>query len=544
MAIEAVAFGKSLSVLSLSMNYAQYEIPSMDLIVPLREIAGQDVYFEDIEFYRDGQLIESGFIRTPIIVPDLSDSVAKVRLRCQNDLGRLECELPVNVRLDNALSWTAIHYLLSTAQQDTWVFGDNRAFNPLTSPDYANGEDDYKITIDLSDAQNLWEQLVKIGKSAQGRRGLPIFYRAGAARGENGFYQLDMGYFGEKAKTNRIVKGQNTLGAANINAPTREPLKGIAPAAGDDVVTLSDALNIDPSLATDTNYPLDAATESVINNTITKGCLSKRKYADVKPPSASPTATELNQAALTLYYSARQDIIDSMPYMTMTQRCFLESPPRLHELIWFDNIVNEYEYDLYTRRFQVVESYRLQEWMRIVGIKMDYRERYEKIDPYTGQRVPAEIYELELTSSDIRDIYNPNIVLYNELKPETENTVGLVINENINFSSLPDASVTYSGIVGDCDFNGDSTGKSFFLANPLAPMGAFVLPLLDSPTVPSYETTFPLSYSRLNAYRLKVTTPATLTESLSLCASGHGGETWDTDDDLEISARYIYYNVT
>lgn len=542
MAIEAVAFGKSLSVLSLSMRYAQYEIPSMDLTVPLREIAGQDVYFQDIAFYRDGQLLDSGFIRTPMIVPDLSDSSAKVRLRCQNDLGRLQCELPVNLRLDNALPWTAIHYLLSTTQQHPWVFGDNRAY-PLIQPELPGIFTHREITLDVSDARNLWDQLVKIGKATSSRdSSLPLFYRAGAARRD--FYQLDMGYFGERANTNQIIGGQNTIGPAKINTPTREPIKAILPIPGDPAITLSDALNINPNLATHPLYPLDATNQSVVNADLAKGGLIRKTFSDVKPAGDPPNATQLNQAALALYYRATQAIIDSQPYVNITQSCFLEKPPRLHENIWFDNLITEFEHDPYTGRFQIVESYRLQQWMRIVGIKMDYRERYESLDPYTGRRLPAEIYELELSTSDQRDIYDPDLVLYDALKIPEDNPIQSVISTHNNMSFGFNAGVTHSGTLADCDFNGMSTGKSFFLPNPLSTMGDYVLPLLGSGPQPDDDTSFAFSYSRRMAYRLKVTQPASLTTSLALCASGLGGEAWDADDDLSIFTRYIYYNLT
>ena len=524
MAIEAVAFGKSLSVLSLQMNYSEFQIPTIDLSVPLREIAGQDVYFQDIAFYRDGQFLESGFIRTPQIIPDLSDSTAKVRLRCQNELGRLECEGPLNLRLNQALPWAAIDYLLKSASQDLWVMGDNRAFSdPIDTSTY------YPMTIDLSGAQNLWEQLVKVGKNIAHTS---LYFRAGAARGENGFYQLDMGTFAEQSDSNRIISGQNTVGPATINTPTREPLRRIIPMPGHPDVFLSDALNIDPSLASHPDYPLDAISQSVLNNAVTKGCFTKQTFDDVKPASDTPSQSELDNAAYELYGRAVSYLARSQPYISISQKCFLEQAPRLYEQVWFDNLVHEYDYNLYSGQFEIVQTFRLQQWMRIANIKVDYRERFAALDPYTGQPIPNEVYQLELTTSARQDIYDPSLVLYETLKPAEETFTDLVLSQ---YDTLPDAltSVTHSAAIADCD----GVAKTFALP-PIPdqvispPAGPHVFGLL------SYPDQAALSH------RLRILQPASLTDSQIVCASGNSGQDWHLADDLTIDIRYVSYSVT
>lgn len=516
MSLVAQINGKAIPLRDFQMNYTQDGVPTFDITVPTRDIVGQDLYLEDVEVYRDGDLIIDGLIASPVVYPALLPSVSNplfTSLKCDSNLGRLVREAGVLVHFQNTLVSVALTTLLATTQDSTWLLNDTSTLN------------DIEITLDLRGMESLWAQIQEVCKASRN----VTFVRYGGESGGN--YLLDAGFFRERVNTPKAVWGDNILEPPRFQEANTEPIRIIYPISGsssDMPVDLDFALNIDPTLSDPSqDYQILVGTGGIRNNTITKGIIVRREFSAIKTENDdAPTQAELDETALALYRVAADELQNSQESYSLSVKITCEDAPRIHDAIWLESQIFEEIYDLYTEQYEIVQSFNLSGYFRIVGITADLRERYEVYNPYTEQYVGNAVYELELVAGDKKVTQTETeFLLERTQRTDTyDNIQGIASGGILGVASV---TVQHDTVPADCNYSGANTGKEFDFTIPSAPLGATSVTVTIQSITPTN-------------YQVKVTNFGTIGGTHTLCVQNTNTSTWNLADDCEITISVIF----
>lgn len=514
MGIEAEILGRDIPIRSFQMEYGQNEIPTFDVELPVRYIAGLDLYLEDISVLQDGQELIRGIVRTPYIIPEMQSSISAplfTKIQCDTDLGRLQKEPSLLVHFQNELLSAALTQLLASATGSTWSLGDVSTLA------------DREVTIDLRDKETLWSQIVAITEANK----TVTFVRYGGSSG--GIHLLDVGYFRTRPHYNRVIVGDNVLEAPRFQFPSQEPIKYFYPVSGkapDEPVDLDLALNITPALANASqDYQIDEGVGRIINNRITKGVAIRRVLDVAKTENDEPpTSDELNELALSLYNTAVQEMTASEDTTSVTVKAMMDTLPDIYDACWFEGQVVEDDYDLFTEQVTQISSFALAGWFRIVGIRADYRERYERLNPFTEQVLPATVYELELVRGEKR----VNKTESSEILDMTQ-TKGYGVYDSVEavnptvIIATDTVSVTRSNVAANCTF-GAFDGRKFVFAIPTYPNAVAGIITITAIT---------------DGYLAQTLTYGTLGGEHEVCVRPDSGD-WTTSDVATVTITILY----
>lgn len=502
-------------LLSFSQEYSQKDLPEWEAVAINRDLGqyslSSTLFLEPVTISRNGVLLETGFISS-VPVPTLFDGFrSTIKLLGYNPLGYLWAECSANIHFQNILVSNALTSLLAFATNTNWALGDTSTLA------------DIEITIDTRSEKTLWGQIQKVVQES----GNPTYVRYGGEIA--GVHQLDIGVFDYQNPHLWAIHGRNIKSSPKFNLTVKEPLKEIIPVSGsssETPVDVSIALNLDPSLATDPNYPLVGT--SVINNTIAtnKGTCRRISYAIHKSANnVEPTELEQEQVAVSMVRKAQRDLAQSNPRIELDIDIFLPTQPIIHDKCWVD--VDEIEgfYDEYTGFYEQTSSFVFQEWAKLVGWKSDYKERYEDYDTFTGMIEEIELYSLSLSSGQDVQIDDPYEVIYNESK-------NYAINDNalsgVGLISFTDTAVTEVGVVSNCVTSALINGRLF----------NFPIPSLSSSTT-AIQTKL---ISITSGYSFEITQQASFpSNDLILCVFRQDLANWTVADDCTIIIRFLEF---
>lgn len=516
MSLFALINGKGIELRDFQMSFTQDEIPTFDVTLPTRDIAGQDLYLEDISIYRDDILIIDGIIKSPNPYPELLESASNplfTSLKCDNHLGRLAIEAGQIVHFQNVLVSVAITTLLAGTELSSWLLNDTSTLN------------DIEVTVDLRGRENLWSQIQEVCKQSRNA----TFVRYGGFNGTE--YLLDVGYFRERVNTPKAVWGDNIISPPRFQESDTEPIKYLYPISGsssDMPVDLDRALNLDPTLDDiSQDYQIIVGTGKIRNNNIVKGKSVRLSFDTIKTANdVAPTGAELDETALALYRSGAETLEASESTVSLSVKITCEDAPAIHDAIWLESKIFEEKYDLYTEEFEVIESFDISGYFRIVGITADLRDRFEVYNPYIEDYIGNAVYELELVQGDKRVVKSANDILLEKAQKTDvfDDIVGLVSGGILGISNV---TVQHDTVAADCNYTGVLDGKEFEFVVPSPPVGA-------TDVIVTIKDIDPTNYT------IKTTQFATLLANHILCVQNSNTLDWDASDDCEIVASFIF----
>jgi hypothetical protein len=520
MALYAVIDNRAIELMGYKSEYNQDEIPTFDVTLPMRYVYDLQIYLQDIAVYRDGELLNAGIIRTPSLFPILKDSISTPitnTLKCDGYLGKIFNEASIEVHFQHTLLSVAIATLLAATTESTWVLNDTTTL------------EDVEITADLRSKQTLWVQIQEALKAS----GNVTFIRYGG-KTDAGVYLADIGYFNRRFSNQRAVWHDNIISTPRFKEPTMEPIKSYYPISGDSAsvpIDLDDALNIDPTLSDPSqDYQIIPGTGRVENNTIDVGIKVRKQISIHKTKNdAPPTQPQMNQTALSLYRrSVREMRLAGRGYVSMSVKIASDVAPIMHEAIWFSGTVFEEDYDLYTEKYSMIPVMEMSRWLRVVGIKADYRERLVETDPLTEKPLPLGVFELDLSSTDVRDNYDSSSIVHDTLdKNDTFDNQSAVVMGDIGIRGIRYVSLHRVGVVANCAYDGPGTGRKFEFTTPAAPTGS-------TDVIVQVKSVDPIDYP------YHVTQNGDLSQNLILCVAGLNGDPWTIADDVTITVSYIF----
>lgn len=515
MGIEAEILSRDIPIRSFQMEYGQNEIPTFDVELPVRYIAGLDLYLEDIKILQDGQEIVRGIVRTPYIIPELQSSISAplfTKIKCDTMLGHLQKEPSLLVHFQDTLISSALTQLLASATGSNWALGDVSTLS------------DIEVTIDLRDKETLWSQIIGVIEANR----IVTFVRYGG-KNDSGTHLLDVGYFRDRPHENKVIVGDNVLEAPQFQFPSQEPIKYFYPVSGkaaDQPVDLDLALNIDATLSNASqDYQIDVGVGRIINNKVTKGVAVRRSIDVSKTENDEPpTADELNQLAFSLYNHAVQEMTSSEDTTTVSVKAAMPFMPDIYDACWFEGQVIEEDYDLFTGQVNYIESFSLAGWFRIIGIRADYRERYQQYNPFTEEIVPATVYELQLVRGEKR----VNKTEAEEILDMTQSS-GYGVYDNVEAANptvilgSDTMSITRENLVANCT------------------IGAFDGRLFTFP-IPDFEGASSVIITVTNItddYIFQVVTYGTIGDNHIVCVRPSSGD-WTIADDATVTIALLY----
>lgn len=506
--------GLEIDVVDFDLNYKGSKIPQFKLTIESHHFPSdaeqQGLLFESLTVRRGAEELVSGIV-AEMPKPELRTGVhGFLKLTCDISLGLLYLEMAAPLQFQNVSISTAIALLLAETQDSTWALSDTTSLSDDT------------ITIDVRNRETLWAQIEAIRKVAQ----TPFYLRYGGFSA--GIHQLDMGSFGDEDRRMFALKGDNVVGNPKYSQPSRLPIKEIRPISGKvngKPVALSNALNIDPTLATDPDYPLSASTESIINNTISKGRRFRKPFTEIKSANDDiPSQDEINQVAMGLYRRAVREMMASAPYKVIRLDVALETAPSIFDKMYLDIVARQDVYDDFTQSLVATNALAIQGWFSLMEWSMKGDEHFAGIKDVSRDFVGMQIYKLELSNGlDIEQISETSMIMDSTRSNDLEDNDGLVSGA---FAQAL-VTVNHNNEVADCNWSGANTGKEFEFPLPSIPSSATAVSY-------SVRSTDP------DTVDFNVTQVPTLLDNLILCASAAGPLAWTIADDVTIEVIYTF----
>lgn len=476
--------GQRLEITSLSVTYNQNEINTFDVTVPLRFLTQHPstYYLDDVFILRNG----AEFIRG--IIDDYSLSISAssqilVNFRCFDELGKLGTyKAKSTAHYQNQLLIFIISDLLAT--RDLWELGDTSTMpNPLIT-----------TTVDLRNKENLWSQIITAVESIP-----DLFIRYGGINTTNNKRRIDIGYFDEVSPF-WAVQHMNLL-ELTLNTNNKKVIRSIEAyggRSGGTKVSLQNALNFDPSLATHPEFPINPSTLEVRNAAIPEGKgyeivkdynVNKTRNDEAEPPSQ----TEIDQAGYALWQNAVRDLksheINKQYSCRATFPCTVfgnYSVPLVGNRLYVRGKVTETVIDPTTLLLEQRTVFDVEEPLRITSVQVDFNGG-------------LETYTLGLTETAYKIIDDNSVQLYDKLSnPESAEAANPISALNVTAQTL-----TFGpGVAADCYYSNSLPqpfdGKVFAFPLPSPPPGAVsvgysvnILPLsanyhiTTSPTLPA-----------------------------------------------------------
>ena len=512
--LTALVDGREMEVLDFSLNYKETKIPDFKVTISSSHFPDRSeqlaLLFEPISIMQNNTVLISGIIAEYPDPDVINNSFSFLKLTCDNGLGYLYLEEAAPLQFQDVSVSTAIGQLLATTEDTTWALNDTTT---LTDDD---------ITVDVRNRETLWAQLEMIRSSAK----TPFYFRYAGESG--GIHQLDIGSFKEQSRTAFAMKDRNVTNSPKYSQPNHLPILSIRPISGKvngKPVKLSDALNIDATLSSDADYPLNATLERVENDTITSGRRLRRAYTEIKTANDDIVSQDaINQVALALYRRTRRDMEASATYEVVRLDVALAAPPSIYDQIYCDVFAVQEIYDELKQQMVQSDAVRIQGWYTIMTWSMKGDDYAQEQHPVTDEFRGLQIYRLELSNGVEIEEYDASALLIDSVRSnDQEDNEGLISG---SFGSIL-VTVNHNNVAPDCDYNGLNTGKEFEFALPDIPTGA-------TGVTTSVRSTDP------DTVDFNTSQVASLTQNLILCVSGPSMANWTISDDVTIEVIFTF----
>jgi hypothetical protein len=414
-----------------------------------------------VRFYFKGIFIMEGFMDTPSI--KVSEGRTSVSISGSAELIELS-----KVRSNSGGVYqdsTVLGIIMHLLQQDVserWTIGD---FS--TVPNY-----DIVTTLDLRTEKHLLPQLVNALSSTPN-----MHYRYGGVSPFNGLRRIDVGSFG--TETDVLLTQGTTYGGniglvadtINIKEDVSDNILFVECYGGtikdpittlDRRITLQDALDADPTLATDPEFPIITINgklvvkQKLMENETTLSITET--FDNIKPTQETIVAADIENAGLALWAQAKAYLTKvnerSATYTVDVLGLDIENVPAVGDKVYFKAAVMAHYIHPITDRSIIWKPIDIDEYFRAssITIKIDNTQVQYQFRLTDGGAIPPDI--------DIVSMYD----LMDPGKEEkTPQDPSLADSEVVEFTVGP-------GISADC-FAGGMPGKLFYAASPATPVG-------------------------------------------------------------------------
>lgn len=497
-------------VIGGSAEWKQNEIGKFDFYVPRYLVGNADLYLEPVVVYRDGTAILQG------IVLDYT----KTKQQGKTLLTELNCLESMGELMLNYYGKAASHYQdvqltvlladLLSITGGTWQLG---SFSSMPDTGIAT-------TIDARDKETLWAQLLEAVKKTPGN-----FLRYG---GQNlGIKKVDVGSFDTVVGViaeDILLEPMKFKRRANMPIQT---MRGFGGKSGSRIITLKDALDADPSLGADPDFPIssDSQGEYVITNTaIVKGRSVTKHFNSIKTKNDSaPTTTEIQEAGLALYQATVREIKKNQSSLTVQAKCAMEIPqvPSAWRVI---GNATESVYDGVEGHVRDVPTLELNQQMTLIKADLEFADAGLYLDGLPQEAIIYEALDLELTDSGyvIEDDEDMLLAEKTERYGEQDSPGSL-----LNFSNTGSVVVNQTGVAPNCVNSNGAAARQFIFPMPTPPANAksVYVTITANATCLIDITTAP---------RLSPVTNAVA------CVTGPNGVAWNVGTNITCTATYYF----
>lgn len=509
----AVIGNREFPIVSGQGNWKQNEIGTMNVFVPAQLVDGLNLYLEDMTIYRDGQVYWEG------LVVDYTATKGEGSVR----LAQINALEPLGYLMQEYYSKTQSHYrdapitvmisdLLSNTQGD-WRLGKADSMVDRL----------VKTTIDLTDKESLWAQLIGGVKTVP-----ECFVKYGGFA--NGVRFVDVGLFDYPVQG--IISRDVLIEPLKFDRRGKMPLQIIKPRAGGSAITitLEYALDAAPWLATDANYPItvDAFGDYIVTDTsIPSGRKISKRYADIKTTTNDPddvTAEELQEAALALYQRCIREFQESRPQLNITAVCALNTIPLVPS--WWRVIGDAYEanFDYIHAKVNQARVLEFNQVMATAEVRLDFSNAGRRLETISGLKVQHERLTVKFNEIGFAPKQAVNL-LAERIDENGEDTIAATVVV-LDSSSAP-VVVTHSAISADVIHSSGVLGKLFSFTLPAPPMGATAV----YATIQANE-----QYVLMDV----VTEPALPATDLLVYATAPFRQVWKSTTSVTITAQFYF----
>lgn len=437
--------GEDVQITDAKITYQQNAIGEWQATIPYKYIVGKDLFALPVSLRFQDRILVTGIVSDKEAEISMNqESLVLATVYCWDELGSLHCEGALSdAHYQDERVRDIISDLLD-ANTTSWQLGDTST--------YVN----QRTTIDLRSMEGRWAQVVEMVTSVP-----DTSVRYGGFNTGTGRQMLDVGGFGA-SHTEGVIQDRNLIEITR-NKTTNERLRrieGFGGKSGEEVITLQRALNYQPSLATDPNFPIInvGGYFFVQNNAITNGCVRRRDYDLHKTENEEPpTEAELNEAGYALYQHIVRDLKKNVKYESYTVRCTLEDPaPLIGDKILVKGSVKEIIYDQNTEREILVETFSIGNEFFVTKVDIEFADG-------------LLVYTLEVTDTPYMDTYDSDIQVYEQTAKPNEklDTARAITGLTLMYSAVTQG----PGVASDCINPGDPPidGRLFNIPVPNAP---------------------------------------------------------------------------
>lgn len=468
---------------------------------------------DPIAIYIDGVPQISGF---SILSPEKSidkSGIVLTEVKCRQDSGLLISER----------AWTSAHF------QNTNVISALTSILGL-STDFTIGDTSTVsdpsavITADLRSKETLFSQITGVIESTQ-----DINWRYGGFDGVN--HLIDFGSFGDDSFL-KIVKGHNLIDIKEkkeSNTPYKD-VYATGGASADVPATLQGALNIQPTLSTDPDYPIvtDARGELVVrNNAVSSGFTVNKEFKINKTENSEPPSQlEIDQAGLSLYNHAVRFLQENQTKVEYSVTVAIESLPKVGQTVYLKAEVDEIVYDQFTQREVTVNTFEVDDSFYVISYSVKLGESAEKRNALDNST--SELFIVDMTISN-KPFNQPKPDAATSVYKRLENPNGLDTSLASTRTFVEEVVVNHNNVISDCTVTvgaGTVNSKTFSFA----------------PSAPSWATSisFTLKFAQNGVIYELIQSPNLSPSNLIICATAAAGAAWTLASNVTVTATFIY----
>lgn len=460
--------GTEIPIVEGSINWALDEVEDISISVPAEYIDLRTVRGLPISIYKDGILLESGFVidRPALTFVDAENYV--VELKVYGELGRLSCiGAKSNAHYQDQLVTAIIDDLLTFAPG--WV---RINVNFPTSPTEVT-------TIDLRSKETIFGQLVDVIKAVPG---LHLRFGGYNALGER---ILHVGEFGDILYNDINILEMSLDGNSQQVYKTVNAFGGLSQSVR---VDLQDALN-DPRTAVHpdfVDYPIVIGANGqleVDNLAMASGCGLTKKFELMKTENSQPpTAAEIREAGFALWRKAVRFLQSAQDYDLYSLTTIYHDRIRVGDRLWAASDVYQSVYNEHTLQEQMVRIFTVNEPLLITKVSLQLGEMGNIVNDYfTTEPSQQDVYQIEVTNGSDTDVFDSEVELYTRLDRVDEQLSA----DALQLSPLLTVEDTHiTSVPADCTATGGPiNGKLFTFLPPVIPSWAttvnWAIQLLD-----------------------------------------------------------------
>lgn len=354
---------QTLDVYGCSINQVQNEVGTFDVDIRYADlsITPVELFLQPVVLFGNGEVIVSGIVDSY----DLKRSDTEgtfITLRCLDELGRLAT---VRAKSDGHYQNQTIIFIITDLLNETsdWELGDTSTLTDLA----------LATTVDLRDKEFLWAQLVAAVDTCPN-----TFIRYGGISNINGKFQIDIGMFDEKGAIS-FIQDHNLIDLQykqSFHRPFYE-IEAYGGKSGPERITLQDALNYDPSLSTDPDYPIvTSGGKLVVRNesVFGVGLTAVKQYSQNKTKNDTvPDDTAKEEAGYALWQSVVADMQKGDTSGEYTVTIISDDVlDMLSKRILVRGVVKEQGYNISSGLPELIETFAVQDFLRVVKFKLDF----------------------------------------------------------------------------------------------------------------------------------------------------------------------------